>query len=120
MSKEQTALVKASEYHLFSSDVSELDKTFAVNLGGDQINASDLDRVKVPSGGALSFEIPDVNEPDGVSTSKTIEGVIVAHKSVRAYWSKSLDEGDGSQPPDCYSDDAVSGIGEPGGKCNPH
>src|SRR5690606_22849787 len=43
-----------------------------------------FDRVKIPSGGGLAFEIP--LDDDEVDTVKEIVGVIVDHHRVNAYW----------------------------------
>lgn len=73
-----------------------------------------FDRVKVPSGGGLLFEIPgdDPDEPDMV---KELVGVIIDHYPVQVYWENEL-SGE-SAPPDCYSNDGKVGIGDPGGNC---
>lgn len=71
-------------------------------------------RVKIPSGGATSFEIPNPEDPDDPIPSKTIEGVIVLQHTANSYWENSDPNG---SPPDCYSQDGVRGIGKPGGAC---
>lgn len=70
--------------------------------------------VKVPSGGGTAFEIPT---PDGDDTDvvKEIEGVIVHHHPVNAYWAEEYSGG--NEPPDCSSMDGRVGTGEPGGYC---
>lgn len=70
--------------------------------------------VKIPSGGGLGFEVPgdDVDEPDIV---KEIEGVLVHHHPVNAYWAEAYSGG--NEPPDCSSMDGKIGIGAPGGDC---
>jgi hypothetical protein len=87
--------------------------------GPGGIKPGDLDRVKVPAGGGTAWEIPTV---DGTEASKSIEGVIVYHHDARAYWSSSMETNGGGSPPDCYSPDGFSGVGEPGGACSvcPH
>lgn len=73
-----------------------------------------FDRIKIPTGGGLTFEIPgdDPNNPDVV---KEIIGVIVDHHPINAYWSQKF-EGQ-NNPPDCSSLDGKIGIGVPGGNC---
>jgi len=69
--------------------------------------------IKIPSGGGLGFEVPgDDDEPDIV---KEIEGVIVHHHPVNAYWAEEYTGG--NEPPDCSSMDGKLGTGEPGGNC---
>ncbi len=71
--------------------------------------------VKVPAGGGLAFELPgdDDDEPE---IEKTLEGVIVHHHAVNAYWSEEFTGG--NEPPDCASLDGKVGVGSPGGPCN--
>ncbi|NLW75520.1 MAG: hypothetical protein GXY18_03720 [Methanomicrobiales archaeon] len=82
------------------------------NLGNTQITKSDLDRVKVPSGGGRVWEVPSL---EGTEDVKALEGVVIFFKDENAYWA---DKYDGSNdPPDCYSADAIVGEGNPGGAC---
>ena len=67
-------------------------------LGGLELT---FDRVKIPSGGGLAFEIP--LDDDEVDTVKEIVGVIVDHHRVNAYWPAAF-SGQG-QPPACSSMD---------------
>ncbi len=72
-----------------------------------------LIRVKIPTGGATTFEIPITeDEPEIV---KEIEGVIIDHYPVNAFWPSKFDGK--VQNPDCYSLDGKIGIGNPGGSC---
>jgi hypothetical protein len=44
--------------------------------------------------------------------------VIIHAADARRYWAEGLDGGaSGGKPPDCASDDAVTGYGDPGGVC---
>lgn len=84
----------------------------AENLGGGSITALDLDRIKLPSGGGIAFEVPGL---DGADMAKTLEGVIVHHQDQNAYWvDPNPTRG---VPPTCAARDARVGIGEPGGIC---
>jgi hypothetical protein len=71
----------------------------------------DLPRIRVPSGGALSFRI---DTPGGEEQVKKLEGVISAYRSSRVYWKSRAA---GKKPPDCSSTDGFTGIGDPGGEC---
>jgi hypothetical protein len=75
---------------------------------GETLSLSDLPTVKVPTAGALNWQLPDGG------AAKTIDGVIVARQPVRAYWATSFDEGGGGAPPDCSSTDLLTGIGDNG------
>ena len=76
--------------------------------------ALDYPRVKIPSGGQLSFELPNPDNPDDPSICKTLEGVVVLQHTSNSYWAHSDTT---NTPPDCNSDDGVTGYGNPGGKC---
>lgn len=84
------------------------------NLGGEKLGEFDLERVKMPSGGGAFWEVPSLDGPQAV---KVLEGVVVLTKNVRAYWPLALEDGSGSDPPQCTSADGVWGIGDPGGEC---
>lgn len=73
-----------------------------------------FERVKIPSGGGIMFEVPgdNPNEPD---TLKDFTAVIIHHHPVHSYYRNKYTGG--NQPPDCGSIDGVTGVGEPGGSC---
>ena len=48
-----------------------------------------LDKVKIPAGGGLSFEVPG-NDPDSPDSAKEIVGVIVDHYPLNSYWPKNI------------------------------
>ena len=59
----------------------------------------DFPQVKIPSGGQLSFELPNPLDPDDPTPCKTIEGVIVLQQTANAYWQDSDTTGDSAMPP---------------------
>ncbi len=74
-----------------------------------------FDRIKVPSGGGLAFEVPG-DDPDSPDLVKEIVGVVVDQYPVNAYW-KDKYTGQNNQP-DCSSLDGHIGSGTPGGDCS--
>lgn len=98
-------------YALTASASAEIVKE---NLGGGNIQVTDLPRVKFPSGGGIAWEIPTL---DGYDTAKELTGVVVYQQVMRRYWAHALDEGGGGSPPDCQSPDGITGYGKPGGDC---
>ncbi|HUU70701.1 MAG TPA: hypothetical protein VM186_14325 [Planctomycetota bacterium] len=86
------------------------------NLGGLELTANDLERIKVPSSGSTMWTYETL---EGECSEKQIVGVIIYHKLVRLYWAKKIDEGGSGQPPDCHCDNGINpvGVGSPGGKC---
>lgn len=92
--------------------LSKLQSILEENTGGQGINLFAVNRVKMPTGGATIWQMPD---EDG-APAKTIDGIIVYQHFVRAYW-----EGDSptaGTPPQCSSPDGVTGYGDPGGECH--
>ncbi len=80
-------------------------------LGGLDAN---FERIKIPSGGSLIFEVPGDN-PDEPEAVREFSGVILFHHVLNAYY--ETDYTGGNQPPDCGSLDGVAGVGNPGGPC---
>lgn len=83
------------------------------NLGPEGLTPSDLERVKVPAGGGRSWEVPTL---DGIESSTVLKGVIVDRATRRAYWPDAYDGS--NDPPECFSNDGISGEGSPGGACS--
>jgi hypothetical protein len=79
----------------------------------DGLSPFDLDRIKVPAGGGISWEVETL---EGTTSVKDLDGVIIYWKDNRAYWRNKF-SGENS-PPDCYSDDGRFGFGNPGGECS--
>lgn len=72
-------------------------------------------RIKIPAGGNLVFEIP-TDDPDNPNYEKTIDGVLIFHHDANAYWPEGS-EYDENTAPLCSSVNGKQGIGEPGGSC---
>lgn len=86
------------------------------NIANLSIPIWDMDTAKVPTGGGTVWEVPDINE--GAKAVKTLEGIILhCSPDLRDYYRAGLDEGGEKGPPDCHSEDGVTGVGDPGGDC---
>lgn len=105
-------IVKLESYAALQMNALELKEVLQENLGGEAISAFELDRVKVPSGGGTTWEVPTL---EGVEDAKAIEGVVIYFKNQNAYWKEKYDGQ--NNPPDCVSNDGTVGIGTPGGNC---
>ncbi|HOV80375.1 MAG TPA: hypothetical protein PK728_09765 [Bacillota bacterium] len=88
----------------------ELLEVMQANFGEDV--PIDFPRIKIPSGGGLTFEVPGEEESEPV---KELVGVILDHYRVNAYWADEY-AGAGA-PPTCSALDAENGKGNPGGNC---
>ena len=93
-------------------DSSFTSEDLADDMDGLQMS---FQRIKIPSGGNLVFEIP-TDDPENPNYEKTIEGVLIFHHDANAYWPEGS-EYDENTAPLCSSLDGKLGIGEPGGHC---
>ncbi len=99
------ALVKASDFGIVKARSVEALQMAVEALGGRQLTAADLDKIRIPTGGGAFFQVPSITgESDAV---KQIDGIIMLVTSPRAYW-KNKYSGAG-QPPDCHSVDSITG-----------
>jgi hypothetical protein len=96
-----------------AADLAAVKEILTENLGAGGMSEFDLQKIKIPSGGGIAFEVTDI---DGEKAVPKIKAVILFHRDQRAYWPNSLDE-TGGVAPDCHSNDALVGIGSPGGTC---
>lgn len=106
------AVKENNQFALFSDNNVNIQELIQDNLGDEDFSPQDLDRVTLPAGGGTTFELPTF---DGVTDVKTIDCIIVSVMPGRAYWKEAL-KGEGT-PPDCTSNDAITGFGDPGGPC---
>lgn len=105
-----------NEYPLLrATNMQDILATLRENAGPAGISSLDLPRIKCPSGGALSWIVPSL---DGETSTKEIEGIVVAWRPGRLYWKRPMGEGGGRRPPDCISRDGFIGVGDPGGECS--
>lgn len=104
------------ELRVFSGDVdiALVRDALVENVGSGGVSEFDFERIKIPTGGNLGF---NVCGPEGPDVAKEIVAVIVLSRDARAYWSEAFDSSGGNLPPDCHSFDGRFGVGEPGGDC---
>ena len=104
-------LIDATEFALIGEPTSLA--ALEYNLAQESISEFDLDRVKIPAGGATVWQVPGL---EGISNHEAIEGIIVSISVRRAFWESSFDGS--NTPPDCSSTDGFRGVGDPGGECS--
>lgn len=96
----------------FITSVSDnLESIMAEELEGMEVG---FDRLKIPAGGALYFELP-LDDPENPETLKEVKGVILHHHALNSFYKDKYTGG--SNPPDCGSYDGKIGEGTPGGQC---
>lgn len=113
MGDEKKALAVPQKFEIMQAggSVGEIIKE---NVGELGMNANELDMVKIPSGEIHAFLMPSLTDEPEMAAA--FHGVIVLFQEARRYWSTLLDD-DERRPPDCTSDDGISGNGSPGGLC---
>ncbi|GEM_PF-3417332 len=104
--------LKSNSYLALSE---QSDKALATldKISGFNFSISELDRIVMPSTGETSFTIQTSESRDKI---QYFEGIVVAQNDVRMYWKKESLKGLSS--PVCFSNDCISGIGNPGGNCS--
>lgn len=90
-----------------------------LNLGNDIQGElagldSGFDRIKIPAGGGLNFEMPNLENSDEPTFIKEFSAVILYHHPLFTYYEKKYNGS--SNPPNCCSFDGINGNGNPGGK----
>jgi hypothetical protein len=106
-----TDLVKPAEYAALAINQTELMEIIEENLSGQQIGEFDLDRIKIPAGGGLAWEVPTL---EGTEPKKEVYGVVIYWKEARAFWPTKFEGG--NEPPACSAPDGqfAPPSGEPG------
>ena len=107
------AVFDPQNFLLFRSDDISVPDLIRDNLEGEEFSPQDLTRISVPGAGGQMFSIPS---PGGDIDAKEIEGIIIKVQPVRIYYDKPFGEGD-ITPPTCFSNDGLTGVGDPGGDC---
>lgn len=77
----------------------------------DGLQMMSFQRVKIPAGGALQFEVP-TEDPDNPDYTRTLEGIILYNHSAYTLWPEGS-EYDEDTKPLCSSVDGKTGIGVP-------
>ena len=65
------------------ADLAAVKQVLAENLGAGGMSEFDLQRIKIPAGGGIAFEVTDL---DGEKSVPKIKAVILLHRDVRGYW----------------------------------
>lgn len=66
-----------------------------------------FDRIRIPSGGGIAFEVPG-EDPENPDSEREVYGVILDHHPINAWWATEY-SGE-KNPPDCASLDGMVGI----------
>jgi len=114
--EETAALVKwEGQYPALASD-SKVYQALAKNMrAGVSLSPLDLDVIKIGAGGVCVFTVVTRGGEETIVPGE-LRMIVLCQKLTRLYWEKPLGDGQ-TVPPDCQSDDAVMGTGNPGGMC---
>lgn len=102
--------VETQEFALAAVEYPELREIMRDNLTDIQVQ---FERIRIPAGGGLSFEIADENGE--IQPVSEIVGVILDRHPVNAYWPDRFTGA--KNPPQCVAMDGRIGVGDPGGDC---
>ena len=106
----EVATIPISDYAIITATDEDRAILNEAMAPGEELSFSNLPTIKIPTGGAKNWELPD-----GTATQE-IEAILLHRQPVRAYWSIRFSEGGGGAPPDCSSLDNITGLGNNGTK----
>lgn len=118
MADKNTALAvkeNETEFLALTTDQNELHGMMREVFGSEGLTLKDMERIKLPGAGGTAWTVKSIDGDEDVT--KTIRCVILTHRQVRTYWEGEYGQGGAGKPPDCFSPDAVKGIGNPGIEC---
>lgn len=104
MAKNEVATTTESKFDLVTI-TGDLAEAIAEEMDG--LGTIPFEKVKIPSGGGIAFELPGETEDDVVSAQELV-GVILDHHPVNAYWENKYSGG--NEQPDCSSYDGKQGV----------
>lgn len=102
-----------------TKEVATVSQNSVMEYGANSVNLAALmaeemegltlsfDRIKIPAGGGLAYEVPSDN-PDNPDMAKEFNAVILYHHPVHAYYKEKYTGG--NTPPDCSSNDGQTGL----------
>ena len=104
-------LIKTNTGYIIPNVSNDVTEGIAEELNGLNIS---LDKVKIPAGGGLAFEVPG-EDPESPDSEKEVVGVIVDHYPLNSFWTEKYTGQ--NVAPECFSTDSRTGTGTPGGEC---
>lgn len=102
MAKNELAVMENFELMTLEGEIAE-----AIAEEMDGLGSIPYDRVKIPSGGGIAFELPGEDDEEMESATELV-GVIIHHHPVNAYWKEKF--AGGNEQPDCSSYDGKIGV----------
>jgi hypothetical protein len=110
MPKAKSKAIIVSEFAILDATRKTSDKfsqeEIKESMGKAAPSISDLDKIKVPAGGSIMWEVLDEHGEE--TAVKSFEAIILAAMDVRVFYATKYDGG--NEPPDCMSLDMVHGL----------
>lgn len=100
------ATVDCSKFQITSVDVSTTAEDISEELDG--LGSIPFDRVKWPTGGSTTFEVPNEEDEEEFETVEKITGVIAYHHPMNSRWANEFN-GE-NEPPVCAAMDGKKGL----------
>jgi hypothetical protein len=107
----ELATIDGAGFLALNKTSQEIAEILQDSLAGQDVGEFDLPRITIPAGGGRTWEVPTFG---GVESTQVLDGILVYSKRTRAYWPDKETSG---EPPACRSNDALTGVGKPGGDC---
>lgn len=104
MDKGKGEIMMLSDYAISKVGSDSIKSLIQGNLGGSQLQISDLPKVKIPAGGSTTWLVPPDDSP-----VKDLEGIVIYQHDIRALFAQSENGAISNEPPLCTSDDALTG-----------
>ena len=99
----QTQVPAPAALLVSQAEAAEFQEAYNANIASGSITEFDLQRIRIVNGEAL-WKIPTL---EGSTTASSIEGVVVLTRDTRAYYPRKEMK---NQPPDCSSNDGITGV----------
>ena len=106
------ATVDVSKFMIQSVDMTTTSDEIAEELDG--LGTIPFDRVKWPTGGNTTFEVPDEEDDSQYVTTDKITGVIAYHHPMNSRWAGNYNGS--NEPPVCYAMDGKTGLNTESGE----
>lgn len=109
--KEERALAPIQEKFVALQGAEHVAEVIKENLGVMEVSMFDLERIVIPSGAGDLTHFTVTDSKGNPNMVKELDVVIAYFRDIKTLWLKAFGDGDANSPPDCSSDDGITGIG---------
>lgn len=111
MADESKALIKVDSFKALQR-ASKIKEVIEANFGNRGISLFNLERVRIPAGGSITWNILDPTGEESVE--QEIIAMIPYKTDQRCFWERPFEDSGGGSPPSCHSTDLILGFGNNG------